>query len=249
MKQDAIAIIPARFASTRFPGKPLVEIAGKEMLRHVYDNVQATGLFDRVIIATEDERISNPAQTWGAETMLTSPDHPSGTDRCAEVIEQIKPDSNTIVVNVQGDEPFISKAPLEALLSVFDDKNARIGTLYQSIGPLEDMTDQNMVKLVLAKNGKALYFSRAVIPFVRDKSPAIVTTHYKHVGLYAYRASVLRELALLEPSALEKAESLEQLRWLENGYTIYARETDCKLCAVDMPEDLEKAERFYWENS
>lgn len=249
MKQEAIAIIPARFASTRFPGKPLAEIAGKEMLRHVYENVQATELFDRIIIATEDERISVPAQGWGAEVMLTSPEHPSGTDRCAEVIGRIHADKDAIVVNVQGDEPFISMAPLATLLSIFDNQDAEIGTLYQAIGPFDEMKDPNMVKLVLAGNGKALYFSRAVIPFVRDKSTAIVAKHYKHVGLYAYRASVLRELALLEPSALEKAESLEQLRWLENGYAIYARETDCRLCAVDTPEDLERAERFYWENS
>lgn len=249
MKRQAIAVIPARFASTRFPGKPLAEIAGKEMLRHVYDNVRSAALFDRIIIATEDERVSGPAGSWGAEVMLTSPHHESGTDRCAEVAERIHADSGTIIVNVQGDEPFISRGPLEALLAVFDNDSAQIGTLYQAFTPLEDIADSNMVKLVLANDGKALYFSRAVIPFVRDKSSAIVARHFRHVGLYGYRASVLREIAEMQPSELEKAESLEQLRWLQNGYAIYARETDCRLCAVDTPEDLERAERFYWENS
>jgi 3-deoxy-manno-octulosonate cytidylyltransferase (CMP-KDO synthetase) len=249
MKRQAIAVIPARYASTRFPGKPLATIAGKEMLRHVYENVQAARLFDRVIVATEDERISVPAESWGAEVMLTSEKHPSGTDRCAEVAGRIDVDKDAIIVNIQGDEPFISRTALETLLSVFDSKEAQIATLYQAFTPLEDISDPNSVKLVLANDGKALYFSRAVIPFLRDKSSALVARHFRHIGLYGYRVSVLQEIALLEPSSLEKAESLEQLRWLQNGYAIYAREAECKLCAVDTPEDLEKAERFYWENS
>lgn len=248
-KLSTIAIIPARYASTRFPGKPLAMIAGKEMLRHVYDNVHATELFDKVVIATEDDRIRIPAEEWGAEVMMTSPEHPSGTDRCAEVVKNLKVDGDTVIVNIQGDEPFISQSPLETLLAIFDDADAEIGTIYQALSPMEDPKDPNMVKLVLANDGKALYFSRAVIPFIRDKSSALVARHFKHIGLYGYRAKTLLELASLEPGTLEKAESLEQLRWLQHGYSIYAREAVCKLSAVDTPEDLEKAERFFWENS
>jgi 3-deoxy-manno-octulosonate cytidylyltransferase (CMP-KDO synthetase) len=224
-------------------------IGGREMLRHVYENVKAADLFDKVIVATEDDRIRIPAEEWGAEVMMTSPEHPSGTDRCAEVVQQLNVKDDTIVVNIQGDEPFISGSPLETLLSVFDYPDAQIATLYQAFAPMEDMQDPNMVKLVLANDGKALYFSRAVIPFIRDKSSALVTRHFKHVGLYGYRASALLEIAKLEPGTLEKAESLEQLRWLQHGYSIYAREATCSLCAVDAPEDLEKAERFFRENS
>jgi 3-deoxy-manno-octulosonate cytidylyltransferase (CMP-KDO synthetase) len=228
MGNGAIAVIPARFASTRFPGKPLAEIGGKAMLRHVYDNVLATGLFDKVIVATEDERIKIPAENWGAEVMMTSAHHPSGTDRCAEVVTRLKAAPDAIVVNIQGDEPFISRQPIQDLISQFRDTSVSIATLCQSGFLNEEISSPDCVKVVFATNGKALYFSRAVIPFVRDKSSA---------------------LARLSPSHLEKAESLEQLRWMENGYDIYVRESDCRMCSVDTPKDLERAERFYWENS
>jgi 3-deoxy-manno-octulosonate cytidylyltransferase (CMP-KDO synthetase) len=224
-------------------------IAGKEMLRHVYENVSATDLFERVIVATEDDRIRIAAEAWGAEVMMTSPEHPSGTDRCAEVVRELKLDGDTIIVNIQGDEPFISRSPLEELLSIFDNAEAQIGTLYQVFAPLDDIQDTNLVKLVLANDGKALYFSRAVIPFLRDKSTALEARHFKHIGLYGYRASALLEIAKLEPATLEKTESLEQLRWLQNGYAIYAREAEFRLHAVDTPEDLEKAEQVFMENS
>jgi 3-deoxy-manno-octulosonate cytidylyltransferase (CMP-KDO synthetase) len=250
MKSQVVAIIPARYASTRFPGKPLAEIAGKAMLRHVYDNVIASNLFDQIIIATDDDRIGEPAKGWGADVMITLPEHPSGTDRCNEVVDKLKLSGDAIVVNIQGDEPFISREPLETLLSIFDNDSAEIGTLCQGFDPSEKLDDPNAVKVVFANDGKALYFSRAVIPFVRENSTALAARrHYKHIGLYAYKASVLQELGKLKPGALEKAESLEQLRWLENGYGIYVRESGCRLCAVDTPEDLERAERFYWENS
>ena len=281
----ALAIIPARFQSSRFPGKPLAPIAGKPMLQHVYDNVVSSGLFQQVIIATDDSRIMEAAQSWDASCMLTDNHHPSGTDRCAEVVRNL-PESFDVVVNIQGDEPFIDKKPLEQLLNIFEtDPDAGIATLVQKIEDPADIWDENTAKVVLEKElritnyelkrqlritnyelrsespatnnqqpttiSKALYFSRSPIPFIRsiDKNDWLdYHIFLKHIGLYAYKPEILEKIVKLPVSLLEKAESLEQLRWLENGYEIYAAETDYKMLSVDTPEDLERAENFFINN-
>ena len=236
------AIIPARFASTRFPGKPLKLIGGKAMLQHVYERVNASNLFDTVIIATDDERIYNAAKSWNAEVMMTKDTHISGTDRCEEVCAKLN-NAFEVVVNVQGDEPFISKEPLEKVLALFSNPEIEIGTLIQKIKNEEEVQNPNVVKVARTVNGQALYFSRSPIPFIRDKN-TIYTGFVKHIGIYAYRTSVLNKIVKLAPSSLELAESLEQLRWLENGYKIFVAETDYEMLAVDTPEDLIKAEEL-----
>jgi 3-deoxy-manno-octulosonate cytidylyltransferase (CMP-KDO synthetase) len=246
-----LAVIPARFQSTRFPGKPLTLIGGKPMLQHVYERVKQSSLFEEVIIATDDERIRKEAENWGAKVAMTSTEHPSGTDRCAEAADNFKGSGYDVVVNIQGDEPFISKEPLRLLTKIFDNKLVEIATLLQRIKNEEDIHNPNVVKAVSAKDKKVLYFSRSAIPFIRDKvSEKWLETYnfQKHIGIYAYRKEVLKEIVKLKPSSLELAESLEQLRWLENGYNIYAEETDYKMLAVDTPEDLAKAETFYRQN-
>jgi 3-deoxy-manno-octulosonate cytidylyltransferase (CMP-KDO synthetase) len=248
----AIGIIPARFQSTRFPGKPLALLGGKPMLHHVYENVVASGLFDKIVIATDDNRIAEAAKAWDADVVMTSDKHPSGTDRCAEVMEKM-PESYDVVVNIQGDEPFINKKPLAELLQIFENhENARLATLVHKIEDAADIDDPNTAKVVLSANigngtSKALYFSRSPIPFIRsvDKNDWMnYHVFWKHIGLYAYRPDVLQEIVKLSQGQLEKAESLEQLRWLENGYEIYVAETDYKMLSVDTPEDLKKAENF-----
>lgn len=259
----ALAIIPARYQSTRFPGKPLALLGGKPMLRHVYDNVIDSGLFDKVVIASDDERILEAAREWDAESIFTADYHQSGTDRCAEAAKKIAGDFD-VIVNVQGDEPFISKKPLEKLLQIFDNEpNAGIATLVQKIDNPDDIWDPNTAKVVLGwghihhlslNNDQlrvALFFSRSPIPFIRsiDKKDWIdYHVFWKHIGLYAFKPEILDEIVKLPVGLLEKAESLEQLRWLENGYKIYVDETDYKMISVDTPEDLEKAENFLKKN-
>lgn len=246
-----LAVIPARFQSTRFPGKPLALIGGKPMLQHVYVRVKQSSLFEEVIIATDDERIKKDAESWGAKIEMTSPNHPSGTDRCAEAAEKFTASNYDVVVNIQGDEPFINGEPLKLLVKLFENKEVEIATLLQRIKNEEDIHNPNVVKAVTATDKKVLYFSRSAIPFIRDKvSEKWLETYnfQKHIGIYAYRKEVLKEIVKLKPSSLELAESLEQLRWLENGFNIYAEETDYKMLAVDTPEDLKKAETFYREN-
>ncbi|MGZ5281503.1 MAG: 3-deoxy-manno-octulosonate cytidylyltransferase [Bacteroidia bacterium] len=244
--KKALAIIPARYNSSRFPGKPLAEIGGKPMLQHVYENVVASGLFYDTVIATDDERIYTEAQKWFAKVMMTSTAHQTGTDRCAEVINTSSLNDPEIVVNIQGDEPFIGKEPLQLLLDIFNrNQDAEIATLIQQIENRADIINTNIVKVTKDINGKALYFSRAAIPHIRDTGKMLQASHYKHIGLYAFKAEVLREITRLKPGLLEEAESLEQLRWLENGFTIHTAQTDYKMLSVDTPEDLHKAETFY----
>lgn len=244
--KKAIAIIPARYNSSRFPGKPLAKIGNKTMLQHVYDNVVASGLFYDVIIATDDDRIYTEAEKWLAKVTMTSTAHQSGTDRCAEVIRTASLNDPEVVVNIQGDEPFIGKEPLQQLLEIFSrNQAAAIGTLIQTINNRAELENNNIVKVTKDIHGKALYFSRAPIPHIRDTEKMLQTKHYKHIGLYAFRADILREITRLKTSPLEEAECLEQLRWLENGYTIHTVETDYKMLSVDTPEDLHKAETFY----
>jgi len=237
-------IIPARYASTRFPGKPLVKIKGKTMIHRVY--MQATKVLEHVCVATDDSRIEEEVKRFGGRVIMTSPNHQSGTDRCAEAAEIFQKLLNTtfdVVINIQGDEPFIQPAQLEKLMKCFDKHETQIATLVKPFYSNDDIFNPNHVKVVLDKDNRALYFSRATIPFLRNKDIAAWAEchqYYKHIGIYAYRTNVLKEITNLQPTSLEQAESLEQLRWLENGYVIRVEKTEYESISVDTPEDLEK---------
>ncbi len=242
---NAIGIIPARYASTRFPGKPLAQILGKSMIRRVWDQAHASGCLDRVIVATDDERIYAHVTGFGGEVRMTSAAHPSGTDRIQEVMEMddIAAHHYNIVVNIQGDEPFLRTEHLRQLISSFEDADTEIATLGKLITDPEMLHDPNAVKVVRDSRGFALYFSRSAIPYYRNAAAEQWVTQYgylKHLGLYAYRSAVLKAITALPPGKLETAESLEQLRWLENGYRIRVRTTDFESLSVDRPEDLVK---------
>ena len=237
-----IAVIPARFASTRFPGKPLVDIQGKPMVQHVYEKAQSLGAFSKVIVATDDVRIEKVVNDFGGLAMITSEDHQSGTDRCGEVISKLK-ESFDVVVNIQGDEPFIHIEQLEQLISLFKNPNTQIATLKKQLDNIEDVQNVNVVKVVSDNDKRALYFSRSPIPFARgEETKEWLGKHnyYKHIGLYGYRYAVLKELVNLPTSSLESCESLEQLRWLQNGFSIFIAETKHESIGIDTPEDLER---------
>ena len=239
MKNEFVAVIPARYASTRFPGKPLAEIGGKTMIRRVWE--RASTVFDRVVVATDDERIAAHVESFGGTVCLTRADHPSGTDRIGEVAQKLNL-KDEVVVNIQGDEPFVDPSQLRAVCGLFDDPTCQIGTLATPFLADENIENPNAVKAVFsASTGRALYFSRSVVPYLRN---AVEHTYYKHVGLYAYRASVLCELVALPVGELERCESLEQLRWLEAGYAIRVATTDLRSIGIDTPEDLAEAERY-----
>lgn len=239
-----IAIIPARYASSRFPGKPLVDIKGKSMIWRVYE--QAKKAFDEVYVATDDERIYNHVKQLGFSVVMTSALHQSGTDRCAEALDIIENKYNKkfdVVVNVQGDEPFILPEQLQQVVSPFIQNSTQIATLIKKITNLHELFDPNKPKVVINKNGQAIYFSRNTIPHIRNvKQDEWLNFHvfYKHIGLYAYRSNILKEITKLEQGILEKTESLEQLRWLEHGYSITTVETNNETISIDTPEDLEK---------
>jgi len=228
-----IGIIPARFASTRFPGKPLVNIHGKSMIQRVYEQVVQSDL-DEVIVATDDQRIIDHVNSFGGNVKMTSVNHLTGTDRCNEIASQY-PDE-TVVINIQGDEPFIQPEQLQLLLSAFHDHTTQIATLVKQITSPAEIENPNLVKVVFSNHHKALYFSRSVIPFARN----ISTHYYKHIGIYAYREDVLHQLTQLSPTPLEQAESLEQLRWMENGFSITVVPTEIETIGIDTPEDLNK---------
>lgn len=245
-----IAIIPARYASTRFPGKPLALLGGKPVIQRVYE--QVAGVLDDAVVATDDERIYNAVLAFGGKAEMTSTAHRSGTDRCWEAYCK-QGGSYDVVVNVQGDEPFIRPAQIEALKRCFDDAETQIATLVKPFAEsdgMEAIENPNSPKVVLDARSRALYFSRSVIPYLRgaDRKEWLRRhTYYKHIGIYAFRTEVLREVTALPQSALELAESLEQLRWLENGYRIGVGITDFDTVGIDTPEDLERAERFLKE--
>jgi 3-deoxy-manno-octulosonate cytidylyltransferase (CMP-KDO synthetase) len=239
------AIIPARFASTRFPGKPLVDLGGKPMIQRTYERVKAVKGFDRIIIATDDQRIFEAAQGFNAEVMMTSAEHLTGTDRCAEVLNRLG-ESVDYVVNIQGDEPFIEPAQLEEVVAGFS-SGAPILTLIKKITDSETLFNVNTPKVVCDEEGNALYFSRQTIPFLRGVEPSEWLrqhTFFKHIGLYAYRADILPGLSALKQTSLELAESLEQLRWIQNGIRIKAIETQFETIGIDSPEDLEKIQKM-----
>lgn len=243
-----LGIIPARYASTRFPGKPLALVNGKPMIERVYR--QALGAFENVYVATDDERISDAVRKFGGKAVMTSADHPSGTDRIREaldIIEKQEQISYDVVFNVQGDEPYIRAEALNQLKICFEDPATHIATLARRIHTTEDILNPNHVKLVCGLTGKALYFSRSPIPFIRNYPREEWPERYpflKHLGIYAYRSDVLRKITLLPQSSLETAESLEQNRWLENGFVIRVEITDYESIAVDTPEDLERVNKM-----
>ena len=243
------AIIPARYASTRFPGKPLAMLGGKTVIERVYQ--QVSSVFDEVCVATDDDRILQAVEAFGGKAVMTSPNHRSGTDRLQEAVEKTGTTAD-VVVNVQGDEPFIHPSQLRSLCHCFDNPATQIATLGKRFSDMEAVDSPNSPKIVVDNQGFALYFSRSVIPFVRGVDHGEWLGHYpflKHIGLYAYRREVLREVTLLPPSSLEVAESLEQLRWLQNGYRIRVAETDIETVGIDTPEDLARAERYLMEQS
>lgn len=236
-----LGIIPARFASTRFPGKPLVDIAGKSMIQRVYEQACSSGSLDKVVIATDDDRIIDEVKRFGGAFALTRNNHQSGTDRCAEVAETL-PEYN-VIINIQGDEPYIDPLQIDLLHSCFTNPSVQLATLVKKITTTDELFNQNIPKVVLNAAQQAIYFSRHTIPFLRnaDKEQWLgAHQYYKHIGIYGYTAETLRQITQLKPSGLELAESLEQLRWIENGYQIQTRITDVESIAVDTPEDLQK---------
>jgi len=239
-----MAIIPARYASTRFPGKPLAVLGGKTVIQRVYE--QVSSLLDEVYVATDDERIFQTVESFGGRAVMTRSDHKSGTDRIEEAAEKIGVEAD-VIINVQGDEPFIQPSQIETLMKLFDITETQIGTLGKQFESIEGIENPNSPKIVTDNRGFALYFSRSPIPYVRGKERNEWLASYpylKHLGIYAYRREVLREVTKLPQGELEKAESLEQLRWLENGYRIRVGLTNVETVGIDTPEDLKRAEQF-----
>lgn len=247
-----IGIIPARYASTRFPGKPLVNIGGKTMIQRVYE--QASKALSYVYVATDDDKIAEKVTSFGGKVVMTSVDHKSGTDRCAEAIKKIQliEEGNKfdVIINIQGDEPFVKPEQLRLLKSCFDDEKVQIATLSKQITENADIFNPNVVKILRDKEFGAIYFSRSPIPYLRNEPQENwhkAFAFHKHLGLYAYRTSVLKQITMLTPSSLELAESLEQNRWLENGYHIHVETTNFETIAIDTPEDLEKVNKMNWD--
>ena len=246
MSVNTLGIIPARYASSRFPGKPLVMIDGKSMIMRVYEQTLKTTVLDRVIVSTDDERIFNHVKDCGGEVMMTSESHVSGTSRIGEVVESLSFLGHCpydVIVNIQGDEPFIDPSQIDLTVSLFSNPQVLIGTLIRKIESSEDLLNPNVVKVIVDHEGKAMYFSRSPIPYFRgipQDSWLDNNDYYKHIGLYAYRSSVLKTLLNLPPAPPESAESLEQLRWLYHGYNIHTAVTDIETVGIDVPEDLLK---------
>ena len=231
----SLGIIPARFASTRFPGKPLVDIKGKTMIQRVYEQALLSKL-DKVVVATDDERIAAEVTRFGGEFVMTASTHQSGTDRCAEVAQILS--GYKVIVNIQGDEPFIDPTQINLICDCFTDEHVQLATLIKEIHSEDELLNPNQPKVVIGQQQQALYFSRHPIPYLRN--PSQFHQFYKHIGIYGYKASILLEITKLPPSSLELAESLEQLRWIENGYQIQTKLTDIETIAIDSPSDLLK---------
>ncbi len=250
MSPTALVIIPARYASTRFPGKPLVDIGGKSMIQRVFEQAKKSKSVRDVCIATDDERILNHVEAFGGKAILTSASHQSGTDRCSEAVQKLEENEVEVVVNIQGDEPFIKPQQIDDLVALFSNPTTQIGTLVKSIKKENVLWDVNKPKVVRGANGQALYFSRQCIPYLRNvpKENWLQShTFFKHIGVYAYRKEVLRQISELPSSPLEQQESLEQLRWLENGYLIQTAITHFESPSVDTPEDLEGIRKAFFK--
>lgn len=241
-------IIPARYGSTRFPGKPLADLAGKSLIRRVYERARQYPRLQELYVATDDSRIYAHVQSFGGRVLMTSTAHRSGTERCAEVLDQLGSGSD-LILNIQGDEPRLAPAHLDALIDCFEQSSAtRIATLVKAISDPGELHSPHIPKVVLDEGRRALYFSRQAIPSLAGLAPELWMGHHtfwKHIGLYAYRSEVLRELVRLPETPLERAEQLEQLRWLEHGYSIQVGLCSVENLAIDTPEDLEKYLRHY----
>ena len=241
-----LGIIPARYASTRFPGKPLIDINGKSMLQRVYEQAKKCTHLHDVIVATDDERIFDHVIAFGGMVMMTSSVHQSGTDRCAEVSRAYP--LFDVVINIQGDEPFIDPEQISNLVSCFKTPGVQLATLIKRVKTVEDLHNTNSPKVVVNKLSEAVYFSRSALPHIRGQQPDNwlgCYPYFKHIGIYGYRADILQQITKLPVSPLEKAESLEQLRWIENGYRIKVAETELETHAIDTPEDLKNLPIFY----
>jgi len=248
-----LGLIPARFASSRFPGKPLANIDGKSMIQRVFE--QSSACFSQVYVATDDNRIRDHVLGFGGKIVMTSPEHRSGTDRCAEAAQFLSSAEGLkfdVIVNIQGDEPFIQPEQLNLLCTCFNDSQTEIASLVKKINNYDDLFNPNIPKVILNQKSEAIYFSRNTIPYLRNfPKEQWLEKHifFKHIGLYAYRFDTLLKLTALPPSSLEIAESLEQIRWIENGYKIKIAKTEFETIAIDTPEDLEKAELFLKKKS
>ncbi len=236
-----LGIIPARYGSSRFPGKPLIDLKGKTMIQRVVEGAAKSSLLTDLIVATDDERIAEAVKGFGGKVMMTNSNHPTGTDRCAEIVRSLSGQYD-VVINIQGDEPLVDARQLDQLLQAFADPKVQIATLASRKIEMEDILNPNRIKVVVDKNQSALYFSRSPIPnFANAKGePLEIYPFLRHIGLYAYRSEVLLQLSDLEETQLEKIESLEQLRWLYNGYSIKVIETEIETPNIDTPEDVEK---------
>ena len=244
-KPEVVIVIPARFGSTRLPGKPLVSLAGKPMIQRVYERARMSALADRVIVATDDERIVTAVESFGGTARMTRPDHRTGTERVAEVAAH---ENGDVFVNVQGDEPLLDPVAVDtAVNALLEEPAAAIATVATLIKVPADIMDPNVVKVVRDFDGNGLYFSRAPIPWVRDTGARVAASHWKHIGLYGYRRDTLLEFPTLPPGELERIEQLEQLRWLENGFHMRVVETEYDPVSVDVPADIEKVQKILRE--
>lgn len=236
-----LGIIPARYSSTRFPGKPLANIGGKMMIQRVFE--QTSKAIENVIVATDDQRIFDAVENFGGEVVMTSENHLNGTSRCLEAMQIYSKNTNIdfdVIVNIQGDEPLISPLAIKELVALFEDKKTEIGTLINETDYSNELLNPNRIKVVIDKNQKGIYFSRSLIPFVREEKNYLKTKFYSHIGIYGYRTNILEQITQLKPSMTEIAESLEQNRWIENGFYIKTQITDYHSIGVDAPEDIEK---------
>ena len=237
-----LGVIPARYASSRFPGKPLINIKGKSMIERVYEQCKQVEMLNDLVVATDDERIYDHVLSFGGQAVMTSLDHQSGTDRCLEAMQKMKGNFD-IVINIQGDEPFIDPTQIRDLINCFDDKNTDIATLVKKVHNIDLLDDPSMVKVVINNRDQAMYFSRSIIPFIHEVTKDEWSEQYdfyEHVGIYGYSARVLKQITELPISSYEVLEKLEQLRWLENGFTIKVAYTDVDSEPIDTPEDLER---------
>lgn len=240
-----VGIIPARFESTRFPGKPLALLGEKSIIQRVFEQASQCNRIDRIVIATDHQDIFDHVIRFGGEAVMTNPKHRSGTERCFEAFEKLKNKGYQadIIMNIQGDEPFINPDQIGQVAAMFENPEIKIATLVKKIGQEAELNSPHCVKVVRQVSGKAIYFSRAAIPFIRDPEQTHNLVFYKHIGLYGYRAETLRKLVRLPFGSLEKAESLEQLRWIENGFDIFTSETQTETTGIDTPMDLKRAEK------
>lgn len=238
-----LGIIPSRYASTRFPGKPLAVIEGKTMIQRVYERVSQSEILDKVVVATDHELIFNHVRQFGGEVMMTASSHQTGTERCAETANRLHAQNDDILINIQGDEPFINPGQVSQICNCFSNPGVQIATLVKQITEHEMIADPNVVKAVLNLDHSVMYFSRSPIPYCRGYNQnewISQTVYFKHIGIYGFRKQVLDELVKLPISQLEKTEELEQLRWLENGWTIYAYMTEFENISIDTPADILK---------